>query len=324
MQIKNFISKNNSENKLFTPGPSSLSEENIFGLEPSFGRNDIKYKKVEKFVISKIKKLSGQKNIAFLQGSASLALEIAIHNFIYGKVLLINTGVYSDRLLKMLKHFKSSQKKKIKIETSDWKSISSIKKKYDWIISCVTETSMGFKIPINELHELKKKTSSKLFLDATASIGLEKDHKLGNVMCFSSCKGLFGLTGASFICYSENPKNSVKSFYFDINSHLNHLMTGPYHIIGSLYHVLKNYNQFKYSVEINKKKFLEKFGNLSPYLKKNQPLICTHITKKIFKKNSNTILYKPRSKLKGSIICHLGEVHLKKYSKGDILKNIKI
>ena len=38
-----------------------------------------------------IKLLAGQKNIARLQGSASLAIEIAIHNFISGKILLIDS-----------------------------------------------------------------------------------------------------------------------------------------------------------------------------------------------------------------------------------------
>ena len=33
-------------------------------------------------------------------------------------------------------------------------------------------------------------------LDATGSIGLERYHELADVISFSSCKGLFGLTGA--------------------------------------------------------------------------------------------------------------------------------
>ena len=39
---------------------------------------------------------------------------------------------------------------------------------------------MGFKIPIKELYDLKKKCNSKLFLDATASTGLENNHNLGD------------------------------------------------------------------------------------------------------------------------------------------------
>ena len=39
---------------------------------------------------------------------------------------------------------------------------------------CYTETSRGLKIPISDLKKLKRKTKSKLALDATSSFGLEK------------------------------------------------------------------------------------------------------------------------------------------------------
>ena len=32
------------------------------------------------------------------------------------------------------------------------------------------------------------------YFDATASIGLEENHDLADLLAFSSCKGLFGLT----------------------------------------------------------------------------------------------------------------------------------
>ena len=49
-------------------------------------------------------------------------------------------------------------------------------------------------------------------LDATASIGLEPDHNLADVIGFSSCKGLFGPL-AAFIAYKCENKVSVNSFY---------------------------------------------------------------------------------------------------------------
>ena len=55
-------------------------------------------------------KISGHKNIARLQGSASFALEIMITNFLFGNVLIINTGIYSDRL----KYMSETSKKKFK------------------------------------------------------------------------------------------------------------------------------------------------------------------------------------------------------------------
>ena len=96
-------------------------------------------------------------------------------------------------------------------------------------------------------------------------------------------------------------------------------MTGPYHSILSLYNVLKNYKKFKQAILNNKKKFLKKFGNYLIYKKINQPNICTFVTKKIKSKNKKVILYQPRSSVNGSIISHLGEVHLKNKAKGKIL-----
>ena len=41
----------------------------------------------------------------------------------------------------------------------------------------------------------------------------------------------------------------------------------------------------------------------------NQPLLCTYLNAKIEPKDEGVVLYQPRSKLKGSVICHFGEVH---------------
>ena len=42
--------------------------------------------------------MSKHKYIARMQGSGSLALEIVASNFLYGNILIIDTGYYSDRL----------------------------------------------------------------------------------------------------------------------------------------------------------------------------------------------------------------------------------
>ena len=58
-------------------------------------------------------------------------------------------------------------------------------------------------------------------LDATASIGLENDHQYADILSFSSCKGLFGFTGAGFVAYNNNIKiHKVASFNLNINNHI--------------------------------------------------------------------------------------------------------
>ena len=322
--VKNFINKKNLKKKLFTPGPASLLYENIKSIEPCFGRGDYHYEKIEDSVLKRLKKLPSHKNIARMQGSASFALEVMINNFIYGKLLIIKTGIYSDRLLSMSVASKINFKNIKKIDYIDYQKIDEISRKYDWVMACPVETSIGLKIPISKLNILKKRCKAKLALDATASIGLEKDHYYADTLGYSSCKGLFGLTGGAFVAFNNYPNNKINQFNLNIFNHLEKKMTGPYHTICSLNDVLKNYNDFKYAVISNKKFFLKKMENYLTYKINEQPNLCTLIDKKIIKKDNKTILYQSRADITGSVICHLGEVHLKRKAKGNIINSIKV
>ena len=322
--VKKFVENKNFKKKLFTPGPASLLYENITSIEPCFGRGDYQYQKIENNVLSKLKKISNHKNIARMQGSASFALEVMINNFIYGKLLIIKTGIYSDRLLSMSLASKTNFKNIKQIDYIDYQNMGDIFKKYDWVMACPVETSIGLKIPILKLNVLKERCKANLALDATASIGLEKDHYYADVLGYSSCKGLFGLTGGAFIAFNNSPNNKVNQFNLNIFNHLEKKMTGPYHSICSLNDVLKNYNDFKYAVVANKKFFLKKMQNYLNYKINEQPYLCTLINRKIIQKDKKTILYQSRADISGSVVCHLGEVHLKRKAKGDIINSIKI
>ena len=320
--IKDFVKKRNNQKKIFTAGPASLLEENIRGLRPCFGRGDLDYERIEKFVLNKLKKMSKHQYIARMQGSGSLALEIVVTNFIYGKVLIIDTGYYSDRLFMLTRNAQKSSKTISSIKKIKWNDIEKFKEKFDWIWACPTETSMGLKIPIKNLKRLSIRCKSKLALDATGSFALEGNHDLADVISYSSCKGLFGLTGASFVSFNNMPINKVNSFYLNIFNHIEKKMTGPYHAICSLYEVLKIHSKIKKSVIINKRKFTSKMKKWISYKNENQPLLCTYVDQKIESSNKNIILYKPRINLSGSVVCHLGEAHLKDRAKGKILNNL--
>ena len=245
---------------------------------------------MENYVLNRLKNMTSHKNIARLQGSASFALEIMINNFVYGKVLIIKTGIYSDRLFAMSVASQENFKNIKKIDYIDYQNIAEISKKYDWVMGCPVETSIGLKIPIVKLNKLKKKCKAKLALDATASIGLEKNHNLADIVGYSSCKGLFGLTGGAFVAFNNSPNNEINQFNMNIYSHLEKKMTGPYHAICSLNDVLKNHNSFKHAVLINKK-FFKKDAKLFNHSIFEQPNLCTLINKKIIKKDKKTILY---------------------------------
>ena len=322
--IEKFVAEQNDRKFLFTAGPASWLPENLTGLRPCFGRDDEDYSKVENQVLGAIKTMTGHQYIARMQGSASLALEIMTLNFLYGRVLILATGYYSDRL-KWLSDSAMHRTGEVKeVVMIPWNNLESITGQYDWVFACYTETSCGIKIPIETLSALAKRTGAYLMLDATASIGLEPGHELAEIIGFSSCKGLFGLTGASFIAYNRSPSIEVDSFYLRLETHINRLMTGPYHAICSLLDVLPKHEDYRYSVIENKRFFLSRMNDHLTVPPTHQPLLCTHVDCQIKSSDSRAILYKPRSNVGGSVVCHLGEVHLGRSSRGGILDVLEI
>jgi aspartate aminotransferase-like enzyme len=320
--IAQFVADRNEDKKIFTAGPASLVDENLYGLMSCFGRGDQEYLNMEDQVLSDLKNMTGHTQIARLQGSASLALEIMVLNFLFGKVLVVNTGYYSERMVRLSEDAKAL--KNITAVTSvDWREISEVSGQYDWVVACPTETSCGLKLPIEDLYNLAKKCGSQLMLDATASIGLEGKHELADVLAYSSCKGLFGLTGAAFIAFNELPCSSVPSFYLDLASHLQRKMTGPYHAIASLAGVLSDHDAFREAVVVNKARYLKVMEAYLTLPATHQPLLCTKVSCEVFSSDPKAILYKPRTTDPGSVVCHLGEVHLKRDAKGEILNALE-
>ena len=324
MHIKDLIKEINRKTT-FCPGPGSISKYNILGLRNTFGRNDKEYQKIEKTVLSKLKKISGQKNIVTFQGSGTLAIEMMVLNFLKGKIALISTGYYSERVFNIINQFQKNHKIYSSMKLIPWEEIylKKHKVKYDWVVACPTETSKGLLVPIKDLSKFSKKVGAKLMLDATGSIGLEKNHKLASAVSFSSCKGIFGFTGAACIGYDiELIKKRSLSFYQDINTHIQKKVTGPYSTICSLYFIMKNFEKVKKAVIVNKKRFIHIMKDSLIYPTKHQPKLCTFVNKKI-KKNKNVILYLPRSKTDGSIVSHLGEIYLADKAKAKIIDKIK-
>jgi 2-aminoethylphosphonate-pyruvate transaminase len=275
--------------------------ENLQYLKPFFGRGDAEYEKISESVINWIKQLSGQDEVVAMQGSATLALELAMHSFVSGKVLLISTGYYSDRLKKLLP-------KDCSLTICKYKDINTIKDNFNWVLCAYTETSVAFKIDLQSVKDKASKCGSKLFVDATGSIGLEDNHQLADAMAFSSCKGLFGLTGAGFVAYKSDliPKN-LDTFYFNLATQKNKMTTGPYHSIASLYGVIDKHRIFKQRVVNSKNIILQKYHDI--VRSNNQPLLCTYLEGKVVANDDNVILYSPRSKFSGSVVCHFGEIH---------------
>ena len=178
-------------------------------------------------------------------------------------------------------------------------------------------------MPLNWLGVLASELQAKLFLDATASIGLEQSHDIADVLCFSSCKGLFGLTGAAFIAFKHLPTITPSKFSLDLKTYSERKTTGPYHAIQSLHLVSNNYEKLRRAVEVNKEMMITRSGNKLLHSIENQPLLCTAIRAKVRSRNENVVLYTSRMSGSFSVVNHLGEVHLGEKAKGKILNELE-
>jgi aspartate aminotransferase-like enzyme len=319
-----FVDGRNANKCLFTPGPASLVSQNLTGLKPCFGRGDADYDEVESAVLCHLKGLSGHEHIARLQGAASLALEIMTLNFLRGQVLVVQTGYYSERLKEMAQASARMIGAVRKVDTVGWKDLSSVSGSYDWVVACYTETSCALKLDMSQLSEMTGRLGARLMVDATASIGLEDGHEKADVIGYSSCKGLFGLTGAAFVAFHEPPKVKVESFSLSLESHLGKMMTGPYHAIYSLAEILPIHNDLRKSVFVNKRKFCQLACESLVWPENLQPQLCTYIDGIVKSTDPRAILYTPRNIKSGSVVCHLGEVHLGLNAEGHILDCIQI
>ena len=291
----------NNQKLMLTPGPAAVLHENMINLKPLFGRGDSEYTVMADAVVEWVRQLSGQEEVVFAQGSATFGLELALHSFVSGRVLLISTGYYSDRLEKLLPSG-------CDITVCKYEELDHVNQKFDWVLCAYTETSVAFKLDLQMVRNKVNSVGAQLFVDATGSIGLEDHHELADVLAFSSCKGLFGLTGACFIGHKQGliAKDS-RHFYFNINTHKNKMVTGPYHAIASLYGVIKKHSLFRQRVINSKNHILNKYKDI--VRDSHQPLLCTYIEGEVVACDDHVVLYSPRSELSGSVICHFGEIH---------------
>ncbi len=299
--VQRTITDINNGKLMLTPGPAVVLQENLQYLKPIFGRGDREFTNIIEKVSEWIKRLSGQDELVVAQGSATFALELAAHTFVKGKVLLISTGYYSARLQRLLPSG-------CEVTICSYDEILDIEGNFDWILCAYTETSIAFKVNLTVIKAKADDCGAKLYVDATGSIGLEDDHDLADVMAFSSCKGLFGLTGACFVAHKRHlvPESS-KYFYFNIETQLKKMVTGPYHAIASLFGVMNHHDKLRQRVINSKNKVLNTWPNL--VRAGNQPLLCTYLEGEVIPLDSNIVLYSPRSELTGSVICHFGEIH---------------
>jgi len=258
-----------TERLFLTPGPAQMTAQSVGELATSFGRGDEVFLRQAEVVKKFLLKKTGQKYIISAQGSGSLANQIMVENFLFGRVLVIDTGFYSRRLFAM------ASRGEYVTEANFAPPDSDLIGKFDWVLATPVETGKGYLIRISALKAIAENLGAKLALDGVASVGLEAGHELADVVGFSSCKGLFGLTGGCFVASKEPPKNLSSSFYMNYETHERKSVTGPYSQLQSIFGTISGHPDMVGQVQENKQILLTTFSDVLIYGMGEQSLIST-------------------------------------------------
>lgn len=326
--IASLVERRNSEKCLLTPGPSNLHPSSLIDIRPVFSRNDTEYEAIRQQVMDRVLALAGQDEIVALQGSATTAIEVATSNFLTGRVLIITSGYYSQRLNEIIAR-KQHKIGLLQVATIPYDRFlqQGAAGRWDWLVTTYTETADAFLTDLREMRRLSNEAGAKLMIDATGSINLETDHELADVCMFSSCKGLGGLAGAGFITYNNNILNelnsSPKEFILDIFTYIERKTTGPVHAICSLDSLSGQFAEMQARVRESKKRFLEIFSQ-QLYRKSNQPALCTMIRCPKQVTLPNVISYQPRqAPPETQVICHLFDQYPSNRRIGEIYDSLR-
>jgi 2-aminoethylphosphonate-pyruvate transaminase len=315
----------------FTPGPPALTIQSLSEVKQAFGRGDEVFDSEREMVTRFIEEISGQPNIIAAQGSGSLAIEIMISNFLFGKVLILKSGFYSNRLRDISTPYLSNGEiQSISIlDVPVGKPLSEIEvsSSFDWVLSVVSETGTGTMIGVSALRGFADRVGAQLALDAVASIGLEPGHELADVVAFSSCKGLFGVTGGCFVASKRDPHHLADSFYLSYDTHRHGKVTGPYNQIQSLLGVSTIHSELVQKVRGIRDAVVQSNLKSLSFPLQCQAVISTSLSRalSVGKIGDGAVWYQPREQTKGATtISHLGTLKMSMDDALDVYRDLGI
>lgn len=224
---------------LLNPGPVCTSET----VRNALLRGDMCHRESEfSTILSNTRKKilkaftpNGDYTTAIITGSGTASLEAGICSSISDekKILVINNGVYGERISRISDAYKLS-----KVELKyDWRERPDINQIEDTISKDIDievvamvhhETTTGLINPIHEVGAITKKYSRTFFLDSISGLGGEEiDLANDNVdICIGTAnKCIQGLPGLSFILLKKEEVNRMRnirprSLYFNVISQL--------------------------------------------------------------------------------------------------------
>jgi 2-aminoethylphosphonate-pyruvate transaminase len=199
---------------LFNPGPVNLSPEirdNLFNVElchrePAF---DELAASIRARLLSTVGFSPSAFEVSLLHGSGTLAVDAALASLVRGRVLVVNNGLYCERILATLGRVGEADLvdhhvgigARVDLEALE-RAIA--KTRPAWVAMVHHETTTGLLNPLAPIAAVCDATDTRLFVDAVSSLGAHPlDHR-ADVVCFNSSKCLESLPGIAGVLWRSD------------------------------------------------------------------------------------------------------------------------
>jgi 2-aminoethylphosphonate-pyruvate transaminase len=190
---------------LFNPGPVNLDESiktHLFDVE--LCHREPAFEELTSRIRAGLLGVAGFSAddfaVSLLHGSGTLAVDAALASLVRGRVLVVNNGLYCERLLATLAGFEDAQPVDHDLGLGvpvdlDRLAAALRQQRPAWVAMVHHETTTGLLNPLPEIAALCADFGTQLFVDAVSSLGAHPVDVRADVVCFNSSKCLEGLPG---------------------------------------------------------------------------------------------------------------------------------
>jgi 2-aminoethylphosphonate-pyruvate transaminase len=199
---------------LFNPGPVNLDpaiKAGLFDVELSHRQPE--FEQLQGRVKQRLFTVAGcsdaSHHLSLLHGSGTLAVDAALCSLVRGRVLVVDNGLYCERMLTTLKGVDGVELLRHAPGLGRPPSLDVLEAEVrrtrpDWVAVVHHETTTGLLNPLSEIAQIAEQGGARLFVDAVSSLGAHPVDSRADVVCFNSNKCLESLPGIAGVFWARN------------------------------------------------------------------------------------------------------------------------
>jgi len=199
---------------LFTPGPVNLHpaiKARLFEVELSHRQpefDDLR-SRVKDGLFTAAGLSQNDHRLSLLHGSGTLAVDAGLTSLVRGKVLVVDNGVYCERIITTLEPLPGVALRRHAAGLGRPPRLDELEERVaverpDWIAVVHHETTTGLLNPLAAIAEIADRQASRLFVDAVSSLGAHPVEPRADVVCFNSNKCLESLPGVAGVFWRRD------------------------------------------------------------------------------------------------------------------------